>query len=365
VLGKRLFIAPAASSAQVNLPTKLPSSNGVGQGAEKGYGAFDMTCLLGDRIDFLNLRDTLLQLKVDVGACLERVDGLLGSVENLAELSLKSCPTCMMDNDLGSQLKSVEASLGGNGLGAGVFASYVGRTKPKSKPKPKPRPKVVFRQKMKLDRGVDPKGVAPAQQSSQAHSISDWSWVRLNVGQSSELGGVDQQEQVCFEPDPKGKAIAQPIFQVLSCSDRLPMRSEAAQSSNLEASTSSGVPLAVPRSSLLSGISLSVGGMVGPAVSSDPVDLMSVVTIDEPIEVMSPARVQPELNLAVRESRVDALAYFFQVSTDLLSAVSEGRARMSRLFGPCAGSGGGGSFAWKGNFSGELVVSGLNGWGCC
>jgi hypothetical protein len=102
VLGKRRFIAPAASSAQVNLSAKLPSSNGVGQVAEKGYGASDMTCLLGDRIDFLRLRDTLLQLKVDVGACLERVDGLLGSVENLAELSLKSCPTCMMDNDLGS-----------------------------------------------------------------------------------------------------------------------------------------------------------------------------------------------------------------------------------------------------------------------
>jgi len=106
-----------------------------------------------------------------------------------------------------------------------------------------------------------------------------------------------------------------------------------------------------------------VGGTVGPAVSPDPVDLMSVVTIGEPMEVMSPAKVQPELNLAVRESRVEALADFFQVSTDLLSAVSEGRARMSRLFGPCAGSGGGGSFAWKGNFSGELAVSGLNGWG--
>jgi hypothetical protein len=248
-----------------------------------------------------------------------------------------------------------------------VFSSYVGRTKPKSKPKtkPKPRPKAVFRQKMKLDRGVDPKGLAPAQQSSQAHSISDWPWVRLNVGQSSELGGVDQQEQVCFEPDPKGKAIAQPIFQVLSCSDRLSVRSEAGQSSDLEASTSSGVPLAVPRSSLLSGISLSVGGTVGPAVSPDPVDLMSVVTIGEPMEVMSPTRVQPELNLAVRESMVDGLADFFQVPIDFLSAVSEGRAPMSRLFGPCAGSGGGGSFAWKGNFSGELVVSGLNGWGCC
>lgn len=104
VLGKRRFIAPAASSAQVYLPAKLPSSNGAGQVAEKGYGASDMTCLLGDRIDFLSLRDSLLQLKVDIGACLERVDGLLGSRENLAELSLKSCPTCMMDNDLGSQL---------------------------------------------------------------------------------------------------------------------------------------------------------------------------------------------------------------------------------------------------------------------
>jgi hypothetical protein len=134
-----------------------------------------MTCHLGDRIDFLSLKDTLLQLKVDVGACLERVDGLLGSVENIAELSLKSCPTCTMYNALGSQLKSVEASLDGNGLEAGVFSSYVGRAKPKFKPKPKPN--AVFRQKMKLGRGMDPKGVDPAQPSSQAHSFSDWPWV--------------------------------------------------------------------------------------------------------------------------------------------------------------------------------------------
>jgi len=184
VLGKRQFIAPAASSAQVNLPAKIPFSNGAGQVAVKGYGAFDMTCHLGDRIDFLSLRDTLLQLKVDVGACLERVDGLLGSVENIAELSLKSCPTCTMDNALGPQLKSVEASLGGIGLEAGVFSSYVGRSKPK------PKPKAVFRQKLKLGRGMDPKVVDPAQPSSQAHSFSDWA--RVNVGQSSELGGVDQ-----------------------------------------------------------------------------------------------------------------------------------------------------------------------------
>jgi hypothetical protein len=215
---------------------------------------------------------------------------------------------------------------------------------------------------LKLDRGVDPIGMAP-QPSSQAHSILDWPWVRLNMGQFSELGGVDQQEKECFEPDPKGKAIAQPIFQVLSCSDRLSVRNEAGQSSDLEASTSFGVPPAMPRSSLLSCISLSVGGTVGPAVSPDPVDLMSVVTIGESMEVMSPERVQPELNLAVTKSRVDGLADFFQVPTDLLSVVSEGRARMLRLFGPCAGSVGGGSFAWKGNFSGELVVSGLIGWG--
>jgi len=43
---------------------------------------------------------------------------------------------------------------------------------------------------LKLGRGMDPKVVDPAQPSSQAHSFSDWA--RVNVGQSSELGGVDQ-----------------------------------------------------------------------------------------------------------------------------------------------------------------------------
>jgi len=207
------------------------------------------------------------------------------------------------------------------------------------------------------------KVVDPAQPSSQAHSFSDWPSVRVNVGQSSELGGVDQQEQACFEPDPKGKAIAQPNFQVLSSSDWLSVRSDAGQSSDLEASTSSGVPPAVLRSSLLSGNSLSVGGPVGPAVSPDPVVLMSVVTIGESMEVMSPAKVLPELNQAVSKSRVDSLADLSQEPTDILRAVSEGRDRMSRLFGPCSGGVGGGSFAWQGNFSGELVVSRLNGWG--
>jgi hypothetical protein len=108
----------------------------------------------------------------------------------------------------------------------------------------------VFRQKLKLGRGMDPKVVDPAQPSSQAHSFSDWPRVRVNVGQSSELGGVDQQEQACFEPDPKGKAITQPNFQVLSSSDWLPVRSDVGQSSDLEASTSSSVPPAVLRSSL-------------------------------------------------------------------------------------------------------------------
>jgi hypothetical protein len=106
-----------------------------------------------------------------------------------------------------------------------------------------------------------------------------------------------------------------------------------------------------------------VGGPLGPAVSPDPVVLMSVVTIGESIEVMSPARVQPELNQAVSKSKVDGPADLSQEPTDILRAVSEGRDRMSSLFGPCSGGVGGGSFAWQGNFSGELVVSGLNGWG--
>jgi hypothetical protein len=180
VLSKRRFIAPAAFSAPVNFPVKHTFSYGAGQDAAKGCGVSDITCHLGDRIDFLSLRDTLLQLKVDVGAYLERVDGLLGSVENQARLSLKSCPMCLMDNALGSQHKSVEASLGGNGIGAGEFSRFIGRSKPKTKPKPKP--KAVYRQKTKLDRGVDPKGVALAQPSSLAHSSSDRPWVRMNLG---------------------------------------------------------------------------------------------------------------------------------------------------------------------------------------
>jgi hypothetical protein len=68
VLGEWRFIAPATSSTQANLSANHPSSNGAGQVAEKGYGASNMTCLIGDRIDFLSLRDTLQQLKVDVGA---------------------------------------------------------------------------------------------------------------------------------------------------------------------------------------------------------------------------------------------------------------------------------------------------------
>jgi len=131
----------------------------------------------------------------------------------------------------------------------------------------------------KLDRGVEPKGVAPAQPSSQALSSSDQPWVRMNVGQSSDLGGVDQQEQECIKPDPKGKAIAQPSFLALSSSDRLPVRRDVGQSSDLEATSSSIVPPVVLRSSLLSGNSRSVGGSVGPTDSSDLMDLMSVVAI--------------------------------------------------------------------------------------
>jgi hypothetical protein len=52
----------------------------------------------------------------------------------------------------------------------------------------------------------------------------------------------------------------------------------------------------VLRSSLLSGNSLLVGGPVGSADSPDPVVMMSAVTIGESTEVLSPARVQPELN---------------------------------------------------------------------
>jgi hypothetical protein len=65
----------------------------------------------------------------------------------------------------------------------------------------------------------------------------------------------------------------------------------------------------------------------------------------------------------VSKSRVDGLVDLFQVPTEMLCAVIEGRDRMSRPFGPCSGSVGGGSFAWQRNFLGELVVSGLNGWG--
>jgi hypothetical protein len=90
--------------------------------------------------------------------------------------------------------------------------------------------------------------------------------------------------------------------------------------------------------------------------------MMTVVTIGESTEVLSPARAQPELNQAVSKSRVDGSADLFQEPTEL-RAVTEGRDPMSRFFGPCSGSVGGGSFAWLGNFSGELVVSGSNGWG--
>jgi len=141
------------------------------------------------------------------------------------------------------------------------------------------------------------------------------------------------------------------------------VRRDAGQSSNLEAASSPGVPPAVLRSSLLLGNSLSMGGSVGPADSPDPVDLMSVVAIDESMVVMSSARVQPEQNQVVSKSRVDGLANLFQVPIEIPHAVTEGRDRMSRPFGPCSGSVGGGSFAWQGNFSRELVVSRLNGWG--
>jgi hypothetical protein len=178
------------------------------------------------------------------------------------------------------------------------------------------------------------------------------------VGQSSELGGVDQQEQDCFEPDPKGKAIAQPNFHALSSSDRLLVRSDVGQFSDLEASMSSGVPPAALRSSLLSGNSLLVGGPMGPAVSPDPVVLMSGVTISELMEVMSPARVQPELNQAVSKSRVDVLADLSQEPTDILRAVSEGRDRMSRLFGPCSEVSGEVHLLGKGIFQGSWLSLG-------
>jgi hypothetical protein len=140
----------------------------------------------------------------------------------------------------------------------------------------------------------DPKGKSPAQHpplSEPAQKALDWA-----VDENLKSGGVVQQEQVCFEPDPKGKAIAQPNSQALSSSEPLSMRSDAGQSSDLEASTSSGVPPAVLRSSLLSGNSLSVGGPVGYADSPEPVVMMAVVTIGESTKVLSPARAQSELN---------------------------------------------------------------------
>jgi hypothetical protein len=97
---------------------------------------------------------------------------------------------------------------------------------------------------------------------------------------------------------------------------------------------------------------------VGPAVSPDPVVLMSVVTIGESMEVMSSARVQPELNQAVSKSRVDGLADLSQEPTDILRAVSEGRDWMSRLFGPCSGGVGGGSLLGKGIFQGSWLSLG-------
>jgi len=101
-----------------------------------------------------------------------------------------------------------------------------------------------------------------------------------------------------------------------------------------------------------------VGGPLGPAVSPDPVVLMSVVTIGESIEVMSPARVQPELNQAVSKSKVDGPADLSQEPTDILRAVSEGRDRMSRLFGPCSEVSGEVHLLGKGIFQGSWLSLG-------
>jgi len=113
---------------------------------------------------------------------------------------------------------------------------------------------------------------------------------------------------------------------------------------------------------MLSGNSLSVGGLVGSADFPEPVVMMAVVTFGESTEVLSPARAQPELIQAVSKSKVDGSADTFQEPTEL-NAMIEGSDPMSRILGPGSGSVGGGSFAWLRNFSGELVVFGSNGWG--
>jgi hypothetical protein len=155
-----------------------------------------------------NLIGTLLKLKEEVSAYLERVVGLLGRVSDdvmVPSLFLNS-PTRQIKNARGPQRISAEVSMGWTGKKAGGPSRPIGRNKPKTK--------VIYRQKTKMGLGVgqqacvkpDPKGKSPAQHplfSEPAQRALDWA-----VDENLKSGGVVQQEQVCFEPDSKGKVIA-------------------------------------------------------------------------------------------------------------------------------------------------------------
>jgi hypothetical protein len=215
----------------------------------------------------------------------------MGSVDNQALLSSlnHTSPTCLLESALGPQLKSVEASTGGNGKGAGEPSRPIGWSKPK--------PKAVYRQKTKLGMGVDqqefikpdPKGKAPAQPSSQAPSSSAHPWVRMDAGQSGDPG----------------------------------------------ATPSSGGLHAAQRTPVFSGRSLTVGDSVGSSACPALVGLASAKVLGDSRAIMSPARVQSEQHQALSKSRVDDLAVFPQVPTDLHHVVVVGLAGRVRVNPSC------------------------------
>jgi hypothetical protein len=78
---KDSLVPRTATSAPVNiLPAEHVVSNCADKAAAEGYGSSDRNFLPGDSFGLFNLRGTLLKLKEEVSACLERVVGLFGRV---------------------------------------------------------------------------------------------------------------------------------------------------------------------------------------------------------------------------------------------------------------------------------------------